>query len=97
MEWLFIGLAIGLGVWGLYAWTQKKNIRVAWYEWVLGALGIVSALFAYQNYAASMTEFEPQAAGFLLSTFGVTAIVFIAVAGFLVWRRQKTSTAVTKN
>jgi len=89
MEWLIFGIIIGLGAWGLTAWTSARKIRLLWYDWVLAALAVVFALLAYQNYTASLAELEPQAATFLLVMFGVPALALAAIAVFLVWRRQQ--------
>ena len=89
MWWLILGVLIGVGGWWLASWTRKKNLRVSWYEWVLAVLAVLFALLALQNYFASVAELEPQAGWILLALFGVPALIFAAIAAFLVWRRQK--------
>jgi hypothetical protein len=39
--WLIIGLIAGAAVLGLVLWMQARNISVKWYEWLIGALGLV--------------------------------------------------------
>ena len=89
MEWLIFGIVIGLGAWGLSAWTSARRIRLLWYDWALAALAVVFALLAYQNYTASIAELEPQAATFLLVAFGLPALFLAALVVFFVWRRQQ--------
>ncbi|MBI4786010.1 MAG: dehalogenase [Chloroflexi bacterium] len=86
---MILGLIIGVGGWWLIGWTRSKKIRVAWYEWLLTALAVGFALLAIQNFSASIAELEPGAAWVLLAIFGVPALIFEAIAMFLVWRRQK--------
>ncbi|MCI0477677.1 MAG: hypothetical protein L0Y55_15645 [Anaerolineales bacterium] len=93
MEWLIFGIVIGLGAWGLSAWTSARKIRLLWYDWALAVLAVAFALLAYQNYTASIAELEPQAATFLLVAFGVPALILAGVAVFLVWRRHQPAKA----
>jgi hypothetical protein len=88
MDWLIFGIVIGLGTWGLVAWTRAHKIRVLWYEWAMAAAAVCFALMAWQNATASIAELEPQAVGFMIVSFGGPAILLAAAAAFLVWRRQ---------
>lgn len=89
MLWLIIGVLLGVGGWWLVSWTRKQNLRVTWYEWLLGVIALLFALLAIQNFTASFAELEPQAAWILLALFGVPALIFAAIALFLVWRDGK--------
>ncbi len=89
MMWLIIGLLVGVGGWWLVSWTRKQNVRVTWYEWLLAVLAVLFVLLAIQNFTASFTELEPQAAWILLALFGVPALIFAGIAWFLVLRGQK--------
>ncbi len=93
MWWLILGVIIGVGGWWLVSWTRKQNLRVTWYEWLLAVLAVVFALFAIQNYFASVAELEAQAGAIMLALFGVPALILAAIAWFLVWRRQKSAQA----
>jgi hypothetical protein len=74
MLWLILGLLIGAGV--VYLAT-RSDLKLAWFDWVIGAVGLALALLAIQNYAASMAELEPRAAGILLATFGIPALIVL--------------------
>lgn len=97
MDWLIIGLVIGLGVWALTAWTRSHKLHLVWYEWVLIAVAVVFVLLAYQNYTATLAELEPQAAPFMLIAFGAPALVCAVAAGYLVWRKQQPVSLVPKS
>ncbi len=96
MWWLILGVIIGVGGMWLVSRTRKQNVRVTWYEWLLAVLAVLFALLAIQNFTASFTELEPQAAWILLAMFGVPAVIFAAIAWFLVWRRSKVGGAPAK-
>ena len=89
MLWLIVGLIVGVGGWWLVSWTGQKKLGVKWYEWLLAVIAVGFALLAIQNLNASIAELEPQAGWILLALFGVPALIFAAIAAFLVWRRQK--------
>jgi hypothetical protein len=89
MLWLILGLIIGAGAVGLTWYAQARQLQIRWYEWLLGAAGIILALLAIQNYLASFAELEPQAAPVLMAMFGVPAVILAGIAVFLVWRRQR--------
>lgn len=97
MDWLIIGLVIGLGAWALTAWTRARKLSVEWYAWVLIALAVVFVLLAYQNYTATFAELEPQAGPFMLVSFGLPALVCAVAAGFLVWRKQRLASPAPKS
>ena len=85
--WLVIGLVLGLGLIALVFWLRSRKIRVAWYEWVLGILGLFSMLFSLQNYQASVAAFEPAAPGMFLLVFGLPGLVLVLLAvGLACWR-----------
>ena len=85
--WLIIGLVIGLGLVTLAFWLRSRKIRVSWYEWVLGVLGLLSMAFSLQNYQASVAAFEPVAPGMFLLVFGLPGLVLVLLAVALaLWR-----------
>lgn len=85
--WLLMGIALGAGLLFLVVWLRGRGIRPAWYEWVLGLLGIALLLFAYQNYQASVAELQPNAPGKFLLVFGLPGFILLILAVFLVWLR----------
>lgn len=86
MLWLILGLLIGAGAFWL---ATRGNLNVRWYEWLVAILAVLLALFAIQNYASSLAENEPRAAGILLAMFGLPALILGIVAGVLVWLRKR--------
>ncbi|MEK7442539.1 MAG: dehalogenase [Chloroflexota bacterium] len=91
MLWLILGLVLG----ALFIWmATRSNFKLTWYEWILVALATILALFAIQNYSASLTELEPRAANFLLMMFGLPAVVLAAIAaGLAVFRLMRSKKA----
>ncbi len=73
----------------LAAWLLAKQVKLMWYEWLLGVLGWYLGSVALQNYGASIIETEPRAAGFLLAIFGVPALILLFLAYFLPMQRAK--------
>lgn len=89
MWFLAIVLILGAVLIGLAFWLRNKNIGVKWYEWLIGTVGLFLLLFALQNLIGTFSELYSQPAWILLAMFGVPALILLAVAGQLVWRRQR--------
>jgi hypothetical protein len=87
--WLIIGLVAGAAVLGLVLWMRGKDIAVKWYEWLVGALGLVLLLFTIQNFTGSLAELESTAANMFLLVTGLPALILLAVYWQLVARRQR--------
>jgi len=87
--WLIIGLIAGAAVLGLVLWMRGKDVSVKWYEWLIGAIGLLLLLFTIQNYAGSLAELESTAANMFLLVSGLPAIILLAVSWQLVARRQR--------
>ena len=85
---LIAGL-LGAGVLGMVLWMRSKDIKAAWYEWLIGILGLLMLLFVVQNFFASYVEGEPSAAVMFLPVLGLPALILLAVAWQLVARRQR--------
>ena len=64
-------------------WLLAKQVQLTWVQWLLGVLGWLLGALALQNWAASLLEAEPRAAGFLLMIFGIPALILLALAWFL--------------
>ena len=86
--WFMIALILGAGLVGYVMWLRSRKIKVAWYEWIIGVLGILLLLFAIQNSLASVAENEPRAAWTFLWVLGVPAVVLLSIASFLPWLRR---------
>ena len=87
--WFWIALAVGLLVGALIFWLRSRDISLTWYVWLIGAVGLILLLFTIQNYIGSVAEFEDTAANMFLLVMGLPAIVLLAVAGILSYRRLK--------
>lgn len=89
--WFIIGIISGLALLGLIVWLRSRAIKVTWYEWLIGAVGVLLLLFTIQNLVGSFAELEPTAAYMFLLVTGLPAIVLLAVAWQLAARRHRIS------
>ncbi len=89
--WLVIGLIAGAGVLTLVNRLRGSNIKVTWYEWLIGVIGLLMLLFTIQNFFASQAELEPTAASMFLLVTGLPAIILLAIAWQLIARRQRSA------
>jgi len=87
--WVIIALVIGAAVLALAWWLSSRGIKVSWYEWLIGIIGVLLLLFTIQNYFGSIDEFESEAAGMFWLVTGLPAVILIVIAGLLSWRRQR--------
>ena len=87
---LFIfGMVIGAALMGLVFWLVQKRITVRWYEWIIGAFGFICAVWAIHDFFGSMAEYNEAAGRTLLWILGIPALVLLALAIFLPWRRVR--------
>jgi len=86
--WFIIGLVIGAGLLTLALWLHSRKIKVTWYEWLIGAIGMLLLLFMIQNIVGSIAEMETIAAWQFLWLIGLPAIILLALAWWLPWRRH---------
>ena len=87
--WLIIGLVAGAALLALVLWLKGRDIKVAWYEWLMGLVGLLLLLFTIQNFTGSLAELEPTAAYMFLLVTGLPSLILLAVAWQLVARRQR--------
>lgn len=87
--WFFFGIAIGGAVLALLLWLRNHNIMVKWYEWLIGALGLLMVLMAINLFAGSQAEHYPGASWLGLLMFGVPALILLAIDWQLIARRQR--------
>ena len=92
MFWIIAGLVLGAAIFWL---ATNGKVKLTWYEWVLGVLGIILILFAFQNYSASMVELEPKAGNLMLLIFGLPGLILAAVAVVLPFMRSRKPEAVS--
>ena len=89
--WFIVALIVGAGVLALAWWLNSRNLKMKWYVWFIGIIGLLLLMFTIQNYFGSIDEFQSgPAAKFWLVT-GLPAIILLGVAVLLAWRRQRTS------
>jgi hypothetical protein len=88
MWWLILGILLGAGALYLF---KREDVKLAWYDWLILVVALVFYLLAIENYSGSMAELEPRAAGLLLLSFGLPAVILTAIVGVRVWRNRKTA------
>lgn len=86
-----IGALIAVGLYALVSWLRKRNIKVAWYEWLMGIIGLVLLVMAIQHFFGAMAELFPFAAWMGLLIIGAPALILLLVAWQLVAKRAKQS------
>ena len=87
--WFLIGLAFGAVLIALILWLPSKKIAVKWYEWLIGVLGLLLLLLMIQNIVGSIREMETTATWHFLWLIGVPALILLALACWLPWRRHR--------
>jgi uncharacterized membrane protein len=87
-----VALIIGFGVGMLVLWLRNRNIKVSWYEWLIGIVGLLLLLFAIFAYFPSRNEQEMKAANMFLLVAGVPGIILMVLAAALAWRRKQVTT-----
>lgn len=89
--WFIIGLIAGGAVLGLVLWLRGRDISVTWYEWLIGAAGLLLVLLAVQHFAGSLVEMYPTAGWMGALILGIPAIILLAVVWQLIARRQRSA------
>ncbi|MCL2475358.1 MAG: dehalogenase [Chloroflexi bacterium] len=89
--WLTIGIVIGILIMGLIWFLTKKQIKMAWYVWLLIAVGLLLLLFTLQNFFASFSEHETKAAWMFLLVTGLPSIIILLAAWQIALRTSKKS------
>jgi uncharacterized membrane protein len=87
--WFVVALVIGFALAALIFFLRSKNFKMAWYEWLIGAIGFLLVLFALQNYMTVSAEPNTKAANMFLLVVGLPGLILMAIAWQLSARRQK--------
>ncbi len=87
--WFIVGLGAGAVLLALVIWLRSQNIALTWYEWLIGAVGLLLVWFTVQNVAGSLSEIEPTATWMFLLVTGLPALILLAIVWQLVARRQR--------
>ena len=81
-EW-FLYVVTGFVMGGVSVFFMTKlnamDIKMLWYEWILGGLLLLIFMFMVQTFIASFKEFNPRAAWMTLIFMGVPVILIGAV------------------
>ena len=87
--WFIIALIVGAALAVLVLLLRNQNIRVSWYEWLIGIVGLLVLLFTDQSSLGFTAESAPDAAATALWLMGIPALVLMGVATLLAWRRNR--------
>jgi len=87
--WLVIGLVLGIAILALVLWIRNNKVAIRWYEWLIAAIGLGLLLFSIPNFTSSFAEREPTAAWMFLLVLILPAVILMAIAFQLVWRRSR--------
>lgn len=93
MWWFLFGIVVGAALLGLVLQIKSKKVRVAWYEWLMGAAAVVIFLLLIQHFVGSRTEYEPTAAWMGVLFLGVPGLILAVLAVRLPLRRRVRSRA----
>ena len=89
--WFVVALIVGAGIAALAFWLRGADMKVSWYEWLIGIVGLLLMFFAIQNFFGSGAEGETEAANMFLLAVGLPALVLILLSAGLAWRRRSAS------
>ena len=87
--WLVIGLLLAAGAIFLVQWLRRQDMKVTWYEWLTGIIGLAVLLFAIQNFYGGFMENEAQSSWMFLLFPGLLALILIVIPVQLVLRRKR--------
>ena len=85
----FWGLLVGAALTASVFLINTRGLKLTWYEWLIGAIGIILAFVAIQHYFGSTREFVEKSAYLGLALFGIPAIILLAIAWQLAYRHNK--------
>jgi Na+/glutamate symporter len=98
MEWLIIGVVLGVVGFWLSSWARTKKISIKWYVWILVVLAVLMATLTAIDYYTLILEMEPATAEAVLWLFGGPALILALIAvGLVWWQNRKTISAPTKS
>lgn len=86
--WLIIGLIIGAGLLAWVYWIRERHVKITWYEWLLGIIGLMVLLFAIENFTKFLAEHETRAAWRFLLIAGLPSLMLLSLYFLLPWRRH---------
>jgi len=89
VPFLVIGAIVAAGLFALVLWLRSRDVRLTWYEWLIGAIGLLLLMIGAQHYFGALTENFLYAAWMGLLIIGGPGIILLLVAWLLVARRQR--------
>jgi hypothetical protein len=82
--WMLASFVTGVGLTILWYWLKRNSIQVKWYEWLIGAVGMIILAIMVQNItSAGFEDFSNTIPMFVLF-FGIPAVILLALAWRLV-------------
>ena len=88
MWWTIFTVVLTFAIAALVFWVVKENKSVRWYEWLIGAVGVILLVLCLQNTFGAMLEGESHASITFLWTLGIPALILIALPVILAVRRN---------
>ncbi len=89
MWFIIILIIVGAAAGALAFWSRRREITIKWYEWLIGTIGLLLLLVAFQNLLGTLGELYSTPAWMLLLIFGLPALALLVIAWQLVWRRHR--------
>ena len=83
------GILLGAGVIALAFWVRQHGVKVRWFEWLLGIVGLGLILFVLPNLSGSFREHEPTAGWMFALLLGLPGVLLTAIAVRLVMGRRE--------
>lgn len=87
--WFLVTLVLGAGITALVLWLRNRDIKVTWYEWLIGVVGLSSLVFGISHYFGSLAELYSYAGMMGLLIFGISGLILLALSWQLIARRQR--------
>jgi hypothetical protein len=85
---LIIGALAAFTLFGLYNFTQKKDLTISWWQWLLTVLGLLYAVFVLEVIVGFLGEGVPQAALVMGLMTGIVAVIWGVLLGRFVFSKS---------
>lgn len=83
-----IGALVAASLFAFILWLRNRDIKVTWYEWLIGVIGLLILLMGLQHYFGAVVENFSYAAWMGLLIVGGIGVILMAVAWSLIARRR---------
>ena len=89
-EFMFFMFGLVLGVVGMLLFqVVRRGVVISWYEWLIGAIGVVLLYLGVWHFFGALRELEPTAGWLGLAVIALPGIILLVVAWQLARRRQQ--------